>query len=322
MSPGATQSDPNNSHCSPDFELCAFMWCLQLVLHAEETAHLGLWLNCNQPVPLSHNKLTFQLWIHHQDPAKRLTKCMVVNNWNPQRVYGGSAWEPNSILTDAAAGYLVDNHLHVGVHISSIKESPESRTPSEDVLCNIANFQDSTAFSDIVLKAQRTKVPAHKIMLAAHSPVLEAMLQSDMQEGKASEITLRNMKGPILKDLVASMYGALEEITPEHLLPLFLAADAHQVAVLRYRCLRQILASITTSTVLEYVQVADSVSDDELMNACLKVWAQPDFSSEVIDTPAMLTLMQKKPMLAQKLMLAAVKPTKKRKLSEASSAVG
>lgn len=49
------------------------------------------------------------------------------------------------------------------------------------------------------------------------------------------------------------------------------------VAVLRYRCLRQILASITTSTVLEYVQVADSVSDDELMDACLKVWAQPDF---------------------------------------------
>ena len=40
-----------------------------------------------------------------------------------------------------------------------------------------APFYDSTAFSDIVLKAGGTKVHAHKVMLAAHSPKLEAMFQ-------------------------------------------------------------------------------------------------------------------------------------------------
>lgn len=84
-----------------------------------------------------------------------------------------------------------------------------------------------------------------------------------MQEGKASEITLRDMKGPILKDLVASMYGALEEITPEHLLPLFLAADAHQVGCTDMRpCMSDL--SVALLNVVECLKV-------ECMNAALYV---------------------------------------------------
>lgn len=42
---------------------------------------------------------------------------------------------------------------------------------------NYATFYNNPSFSDIVLKAQRTKILAHKVVLAAHSPSLEAMLQ-------------------------------------------------------------------------------------------------------------------------------------------------
>lgn len=40
-----------------------------------------------------------------------------------------------------------------------------------------APFYDNTAFSDIILKAEGTKVHAHKVVLAAHSPTLQAMFQ-------------------------------------------------------------------------------------------------------------------------------------------------
>lgn len=55
------------------------------------------------------------------------------------------------------------------------------------------------------------------------------------------------------------------------------ARNDTQVAGLRHQCLRQILANITTGNILEYVQVADSVSDTVLMDTCLRLWAQPDF---------------------------------------------
>ena len=47
-------------------------------------------------------------------------------------------------------------------------------------------------------------------------------LQSGMQETDASEIELQEI----------DMYGKLTDISDAHLLPLFLAADAHQVLVL------------------------------------------------------------------------------------------
>ena len=50
-----------------------------------------------------------------------------------------------------------------------------------------------------------------------------------MQETDAAEIELREITGPVLQSLVSFMYGKLTDIPDSHLLPLFLAADAHQV---------------------------------------------------------------------------------------------
>lgn len=112
-----------------------------------------------------------------------------------------------------------------------------------------------SAFSDVVLKADTVHISAHKVVLAAYSPRLKAMwevsailscfelqstlaeqnlplLQSGMQESTASEVTMADMTGPVLKDFVSFMYGKLQNIPKDQVLPLCLAADAHQVTQL------------------------------------------------------------------------------------------
>ena len=54
-------------------------------------------------------------------------------------------------------------------------------------------------------------------------------LQSDMQEGTASSITLQDMTGSVLRLIISHIYGKLNDIPHKELVPLFLAADAHQV---------------------------------------------------------------------------------------------
>lgn len=54
-------------------------------------------------------------------------------------------------------------------------------------------------------------------------------MQCGMQETGAAEIELNAIPGPVLQLLVSYMYGALAEVPGRQLLPLFLAADAHQV---------------------------------------------------------------------------------------------
>ena len=49
-----------------------------------------------------------------------------------------------------------------------------------------------------------------------------------------------------------------------------------QVADLRLRCLKQLLSSMRRSNVLEYAKTADLLNDQELMNACLTFWKEPE----------------------------------------------
>ena len=55
-----------------------------------------------------------------------------------------------------------------------------------------------------------------------------------MQETEASEIELGEMEGPVLQALVSHMYGKLSDIEDHLVLPLFMAADAHQVCLLNW----------------------------------------------------------------------------------------
>lgn len=50
-----------------------------------------------------------------------------------------------------------------------------------------------------------------------------------MQEGTASSITLQDMTGSVLRLIISHIYGKLNDIPHKELVPLFLAADAHQV---------------------------------------------------------------------------------------------
>ena len=62
-----------------------------------------------------------------------------------------------------------------------------------------------------------------------------------MQEGTAATINLKDMEGSVLEAFVSHMYGTLQNITPGQLMPLFLAADAHQVTPCNAVCLHWLL---------------------------------------------------------------------------------
>ena len=54
-------------------------------------------------------------------------------------------------------------------------------------------------------------------------------MQSGMHEETLDTIELGGMEGPVLEALMSFLYGSLAKIPAELLLPLYVAADAHQV---------------------------------------------------------------------------------------------
>ena len=53
-----------------------------------------------------------------------------------------------------------------------------------------------------------------------------------MQDANSEAIELQDIEAPVIETLVAAMYGHIEEYPPNLLLPLFVAADSHQVLIL------------------------------------------------------------------------------------------
>ncbi len=61
---------------------------------------------------------------------------------------------------------------------------------------------------------------------------LHVAVQSGMQEAHESTVELGNIEGPVLRLLISAMYGNYNPESLELLVPLFVAADAHQVRTL------------------------------------------------------------------------------------------
>ena len=56
------------------------------------------------------------------------------------------------------------------------------------------------------------------------------LMQCGMREESMGTIELGDMQGPVLEVLMEYLYGCLTEVPAQLLLPLFVAADAHQVS--------------------------------------------------------------------------------------------
>lgn len=139
---------------------------------------------------------------------------------------------------------------------------------AQQPLGNFGPFFDDASLSDIVVKAGEAKIHAHKIVLSAHSSTFKAMFQTGTKDSTAQEVEMGEIEGPTLTALISFMYGRLGIIPADILRPLFLAAHAHQVKKLRWRCMQQMMHGLNKKTVLEYAVAADSVTDTELMDVC------------------------------------------------------
>ena len=84
--------------------------------------------------------------------------------------------------------------------------------------------------SDVTLKLSDGKIEAHKMILAAVSPVFEKMFYGDFKEGKSSEIALPSDSCKSMKILIDFIYNGKCEVSHlDDILPLLEVTDRYQI---------------------------------------------------------------------------------------------
>jgi len=123
-------------------------------------------------------------------------------------------------------------------------------------------FSDE-ATSDVTLCVQGERLPAHRALLAARSPVFRAMFFGSMKERCQDEVEVSTFAAPTMRLLLRFVYaGCLEDVHLEDMVPLMACADHYGVSVLRDTIGNHLRDSITPETACTVLALARSYQQE------------------------------------------------------------
>ena len=109
------------------------------------------------------------------------------------------------------------------------------------------------------------------MVVSACSPVLQAMMTTDMVEATNQQVTLHNIPSTVMELLIEYMYRGEINVIPELLLPTTEACDYLQLLELWDRCLHQAPNIIKPNNAISWHKLAESLNIDELKNKCSEI---------------------------------------------------
>lgn len=158
---------------------------------------------------------------------------------------------------------------------------PSSNTLRDD-LGALLSFDTSTnqsKFSDVKLfivpkESESTAVefPAHKVILAARSPVFAKMFEHDMQESANNRVKIDDIQPNIFKEVLTYIYtGQVPKFNGKTMVyELLYAADKYQLDHLKSLCERQLISTLNFQNAARIIQFAHLHNAPELKRATLQ----------------------------------------------------
>ena len=111
------------------------------------------------------------------------------------------------------------------------------------------------------------------MIVSACSPVLKAMMLSEMVEATKHQATLDNIPPPVMELLLEYMYRGAVHIPNEYLLPAIVACDYLELLELKARCVNQAPNAVNPNNVISWHKLADSLNIEELKTKCSEILA-------------------------------------------------
>ncbi|XP_057320403.1 kelch-like protein 24 isoform X2 [Microplitis mediator] len=139
----------------------------------------------------------------------------------------------------------------------------------------LQQFHKATEFSDVILSVDGAELPAHKIILSSHSPVLHAMLTADMKEKKESRINIENFEVDVINEMLTYCYTgetkASEDV--DIALKMLELSNMYQINKLKDICEQTLLNNIKVDNVLVILVAADDFNAQKLVDESIKFMA-------------------------------------------------
>lgn len=178
--------------------------------------------------------------------------------------------------------YLKDDRFAVGVNVHLVKEAaPSPAVPDADMHRHLGALLSSGEGADVKFRVGQETFAAHRLVLAARSPVFRAALYGPMREGTTTDaVRIDDMEAQVFQALLVFVYTDTwpeveredEPAMSQHLL---VAADRYGLDRLKLVCEDKLLGHIDASFVAGLVSLADRHHCPRLKKACFRFRTLP-----------------------------------------------
>eukprot|EP00058_Branchiostoma_floridae_P020752 XP_002606242.1 hypothetical protein BRAFLDRAFT_84017 [Branchiostoma floridae] len=256
-------------------------WCLRVNpkgLDEESKDYLSLYLllvSC----PKSEVRAKFKFSILNS--KREETKAM--ESQRAYRFVQGKDWGfkkfiRRDFLLDEANGLLPDDKLTLFCEVSVVADTvnisgqsnalqlkvPECKLPED-----LGNLLERQSFSDVSLHVGGKEFQAHRAILAARSPVFNAMFEHEMEESKKGRVEITDVDADVFKEMLRFVYTGkapnLEKMADD----LLAAADKYALERLKVMCEDALCSTLTIDSVADTLILADLHSAEHLKGTAI-----------------------------------------------------
>ncbi|XP_053117462.1 speckle-type POZ protein-like isoform X2 [Hemicordylus capensis] len=251
-------------------------WCLRVNpkgLDDESKDYLSLYLllvSC----PKSEVRAKFKFSLLN---AKREeTKAM--ESQRAYRFVQGKDWGfkkfiRRDFLLDEANGLLPDDKLTLFCEVSVVQDSVnisgQSNTntlkvPECQLAEDLGNLWETTRFTDCSFYVGGQEFKAHKSILAARSPVFNAMFEHEMEESKKNRVEINDVDPEVFKEMMRFIYTGKAPNLDKMADNLLAAADKYALERLKIMCEEALCSNLSVENVADILILADLHSAEQL----------------------------------------------------------
>lgn len=161
------------------------------------------------------------------------------------------------------------SQLEVEFKAETVKPQPEVALASF-AFADFKKMLENEALSDFQLETSDGVVlKAHKVILAARSPVFFTMLTTDMEEKLKGSANVPDFNSIVMKEILSFIYCNEVNNLDDIVFDLIYAAEKYQIKELKKLCLQHIASMLHVENVVNALIIVNLVSEaDELFDEC------------------------------------------------------
>lgn len=176
-------------------------------------------------------------------------------------------------LLDEANGLLPDDKLTLFCEVSVVQDSVNvSGHTSTNTLkvpeCRLAedlgNLWENTRFTDCCFFVRGKEFKAHKSVLAARSPVFNAMFEHEMEECTKNRVEINDLDPEVFKEMMRFVYTGKAPNLDKMADNLLAAADKYALERLKVMCEEALCSNLSVENVADTLVLADLHSAEQL----------------------------------------------------------